>query len=144
MVERISKLSIAVFLLCLAAIVPLVIAEWYSGQDAPNETLELYDTLENILGWLLFASLCVPLLLGLGREFGWLSPVCAVLGGLALWYMSSYLEARGALKDVCNFVSREAVKLPDETRVMGEEPVATLRAADDTCFEQRALPRSRY
>jgi hypothetical protein len=70
---------------------------------------------------------------------------CVVLGGLTLWYMSSYMEARGALKDVCKFVSSEAVKLPDEElRSMGEEPVGTLRGADDTCFEQRALPRSRY
>jgi hypothetical protein len=36
----------AVFLLCLAALMPLGVAEWYSGQDAPRETREMYDTLE--------------------------------------------------------------------------------------------------
>ena len=39
----------AVFLLCLAALIPLGVAEWYSGQHAPHETREMYDTLENIL-----------------------------------------------------------------------------------------------
>ena len=40
----------AVFLLCLAALMPLGVAEWYSGQDAPRETREMYDTLETYFG----------------------------------------------------------------------------------------------
>ncbi len=38
-----------VFLLCLAALIPLGVAEWYSGQNVPHETQEVYDTLEKIL-----------------------------------------------------------------------------------------------
>jgi hypothetical protein len=76
------------------------------------------------------------------RIFGWLLAACLVLGGLALWYTISYLGARVALKDVCKFVSREAVNLPDEAIGRGQ-PVDTLEGANDVCFEQGALPRSR-
>ena len=31
----------AVFLLCLAALIPLGVAEWYSGREAPSETREM-------------------------------------------------------------------------------------------------------
>ena len=78
----------------------------------------------------------------LTRIFGCLLAVCLVLGGLALWYVISYLEARVALKDVCKFVSREAVTLPTEAIGMGK-PVDTLEGANDVCFEQDALPRWR-
>jgi hypothetical protein len=75
------------------------------------------------------------------RIFGWLLAACLVLSGLALWY-TSYLGARVALKDVCKFVSREAVNLPDES-IGKAQPVDTLEGAHDVCFEQGALPRSR-
>jgi hypothetical protein len=74
--------------------------------------------------------------------FGGLLATCLVLGGLALWSLISYLEAQVALKDVCKFVSREAVTLPNEAIGMGK-PVDTLEGANDVCFEQDALPRSR-
>jgi hypothetical protein len=73
------------------------------------------------------------------RIFGWLLAACLVLGGLALWYSISYLGARVALKDVCKFVSREAVHLSDEAIGRGE-PVDTLEGANDVCAEQDALP----
>ena len=47
----------AVFLLCLAALIPLGVAEWYSGQDAPRETREMYNTLENILVWIIISCI---------------------------------------------------------------------------------------
>jgi hypothetical protein len=74
--------------------------------------------------------------------FGWLLAACLVLGGLALWSVISYLDAQVALKDVCKFVAREAVTLPNEAIGMGN-PVDTLEGAHDVCFEQDALPRSR-
>ena len=49
----------AVFLLCLAALIPLGVAEFYSGQDAPRETQEMYDTLENILVWVIISCIFV-------------------------------------------------------------------------------------
>ena len=74
--------------------------------------------------------------------FGGLLAACLVLGGLALWSVISYLDAQVALKDVCKFVSREAVTLPNEAIGMGK-PVDTLEGANDVCFEQDALPPSR-
>ena len=47
--ERLTGVLRVVFLFCLAALIPLGVAEWYSGQDAPNETQAMYDTLEKIL-----------------------------------------------------------------------------------------------
>ena len=76
------------------------------------------------------------------RIFGWLLAICLVLAGLALWYVINFLEARVALKDVCKFVSREAINLADEAIGMGE-PVDTLEGANAVCLEQDALPRSR-
>ena len=46
---RLSGFVKVVFLLCLAALIPLGVAEWFSGQDAPDETRATYDTLEKIL-----------------------------------------------------------------------------------------------
>ena len=74
--------------------------------------------------------------------FGGLLATCLVLGALALWSVISYLDAQVALKDVCKFVAREAVTLPNEAIGMGK-PVDTLEGANDVCFEQDALPRSR-
>jgi len=76
------------------------------------------------------------------RIFGGLLATCLVLACLALWSVISYLGARVALKDVCKFVSREAVTLPDEAIGLGK-PVDTIEGAIDVCFEQDALPRSR-
>jgi hypothetical protein len=47
--QRLSGFVKVVFLLCLAALIPLGVAEWSSGQDAPYETQATYDTLEKIL-----------------------------------------------------------------------------------------------
>ena len=74
--------------------------------------------------------------------FGGLLAACLVLGGLALWSVISYLDAQVALKDVCRFVAREAVTLPNEAIGMGK-PVDTLEGAYYVGFEQDALPRSR-
>jgi hypothetical protein len=74
--------------------------------------------------------------------FGGLLAACLVLGALALWSVISYLDAQVALKDVCKFVAREAVTLPNEAIGMGK-PVDTLEGANDVCFEQDALPPAR-
>lgn len=75
------------------------------------------------------------------RIFGWLLAACLLLGGVALWYTISYVGARVALNDVCKFVSREAVNLPNES-IERAQSVDTLEGANDVCFEQGALPRS--
>ena len=58
-IQRLSGFVKAVFLLCLAALIPLGVAEWYSGQDAPNETQAMYDTLEKILVGVIIACIFV-------------------------------------------------------------------------------------
>ena len=58
----------AVFLLCLAALIPLGVAEWYSGQDAPHETREMYDTLENILVWVIISCIFMWVVVEAWRE----------------------------------------------------------------------------
>ena len=58
----------AVFLLCLAALIPLGVAEWYSGHDAPSKTGGIYDTLESILVWLIFSCIFVWILAEAWRE----------------------------------------------------------------------------
>jgi hypothetical protein len=60
--QRLSGFVKAVFLLCLAALIPLGVVEWYSGQDAPHETQEMYDTLENILVWVIISCIFVWIL----------------------------------------------------------------------------------
>ena len=45
--ELLSGVVKAVFLLCLVALIPLGVAQWYSRNDAPSETREMYDTLES-------------------------------------------------------------------------------------------------
>jgi hypothetical protein len=55
--ERLSGFVKVVFLLCLAALVPLGVAEWYSDQNAFHETREAYDTLEKILVWVILVCI---------------------------------------------------------------------------------------
>jgi hypothetical protein len=58
---------IAVFLFCLAALIPLALAQVYSGQA--------YQTLEIILTSLLVISLIVPFVIIFGHEvWRWLRP----------------------------------------------------------------------
>jgi len=66
--EKLSGVVRAVFLLCLAALIPLSVAEWSSRHDAPPETRELYDTLESILVWLIFSCVFVWILAEGWRE----------------------------------------------------------------------------
>jgi hypothetical protein len=66
--EKLSGIVKAVFLLCLAALIPLGVAEWYSGHDAPSKTREMYDTLESILVWLIFSCIFVWILAEAWRE----------------------------------------------------------------------------
>ena len=66
--EMLSGVVKAVFLLCFAALVPLGVAEWYSGQDAPNETREMYGTLENILVGVIISCIFAWLVVEAWRE----------------------------------------------------------------------------
>jgi hypothetical protein len=61
MQRPLSTLSTSVFLLCLAATIPLAIVEYCSGGDAPYETMKLYATLEHLLAWTVFACIVVAL-----------------------------------------------------------------------------------
>jgi hypothetical protein len=74
------------------------------------------------------------------RIFAGLLAACLLLACLALWSVLSYEGAQVALKDVCKFVAREAVTLPNEAVGLGK-PVDTLEGANDVCSEQDALPR---
>jgi hypothetical protein len=56
-----SKLTATVFLLCLAAAIPLAIAEYCSGGDDPNAPMELYDKLDHVLAWTMLACIVVAL-----------------------------------------------------------------------------------
>ena len=55
--QRLSGFVKAVFILCLAALIPLGVAEWYSGENALHETREAYDSLEKILVWVIVACI---------------------------------------------------------------------------------------
>lgn len=66
--EKLSGIVKAVFMLCLGALIPLSVAEWYSRHDAPSETREMYDTLESILVWLIFSCVLVWILAEGWRE----------------------------------------------------------------------------
>ena len=70
--EKLSGIVKAVFMLCLAALIPLSVAEWYSRNDAPSETREMYDTLESILVWLIFSCVFVWILAEGWREIRFL------------------------------------------------------------------------
>ena len=67
-IQRLAGFVKAVFLLCLAALIPLGVAEWYSGQDAPNETREMYGMLENILVGVIVSCIFVWLVVEAWRE----------------------------------------------------------------------------
>lgn len=58
MEHPLSKLTTTVFLLCLATTIPLGIAEYCSGGDAPYEMMVRFATL---LGWTVFTCIVVPL-----------------------------------------------------------------------------------
>ena len=66
--ERLPGVLKVVFLFCLAALIPLGVAEWYSGQDAPNETQAMYDTLEKILVGVIIACIFVWIIAEAWRE----------------------------------------------------------------------------
>jgi hypothetical protein len=60
------------------------------------------------------------------------------VGGLLLWHMNSYLEARGALKEVCAFIAREV-----SARVKGDSAMpfaGDLEDANNVCHERGILP----
>ena len=67
-VRRLSGFVKVVFLLCLAALIPLGVAEWYSGQNVPHETQEVYDTLEKILVGIIIACIFVWIIAEAWRE----------------------------------------------------------------------------
>ena len=66
--RRLSGFVKVVFLLCLAALIPLGVAEWYSGQNVPHETQEVYDTLEKILVSVIIACIFAWLVAEAWRE----------------------------------------------------------------------------
>ena len=65
--RRLSGLVKVVFLLCLAALIPLGVAEWYPG-NVPHETQEVYDTLEKILVSVIIACIFAWLVAEVWRE----------------------------------------------------------------------------
>ena len=67
-IQKLSGFVKAVFLLCLAALIPLGMAEWYSGQDVPSETRKMYDMLENIFVWVILSCIAVWVLAEAWRE----------------------------------------------------------------------------
>jgi hypothetical protein len=66
--RRLSSFVKVVFLLCLAALIPLGVAEWYSGQNVPYETREAYDTLEKILVGIIIACIIAWIVAEAWRE----------------------------------------------------------------------------
>jgi hypothetical protein len=71
--QRLSGFVKVVFLLCLAALIPLGMAQWYSGPNMPYETREVYDTLEKILAWGILACIFVWVVAEAWREIRSLS-----------------------------------------------------------------------
>jgi hypothetical protein len=61
-----------------------------------------------------------------------------VLVALLLWHMNSYLEARGALKEVCAFIPRE-VTARVKDGVVGPL-IGDLGNLNDVCYERGVLP----
>jgi hypothetical protein len=53
------KLATTVFLVCIAAAIPLSIAEYCTGGDDPDAPLELYDTLDHLLAGMMLACIVV-------------------------------------------------------------------------------------
>ena len=68
MLRRLSSFVKVMFLLCLAALIPLGVAEWYSGQNVPYETREAYDTLEKILVGVIIACIIAWIVAEAWRE----------------------------------------------------------------------------
>jgi hypothetical protein len=64
--QRLSGVVKAVFLICLAALIPVGVAEWYSGQNTPQQTW--YDTLEKIFVGVIIACIFVWLVSEAWRE----------------------------------------------------------------------------
>ncbi len=71
-IQKLSSFVKAVFLLCLAALIPLAVAEWYSGQDVPSQTRGMYDRIENILVGIIISCIVVWLLAEVWREIRFL------------------------------------------------------------------------
>ena len=66
--EMLSGVVKVVFLLCITALIPLGLAEWYSRHDAPSETQEMYDMLESILVGVIFFCIFVWVVAEAWRE----------------------------------------------------------------------------
>jgi hypothetical protein len=63
--------------------------------------------------------------------------VCLGLVALVLWYMNSYSETRGALKEVCAFIMREAsAKIKKDA---GGTLAEDLKEVNSVCNEKAAL-----
>ena len=63
--------------------------------------------------------------------------VCLGLVALLLWYMNSYSETRGALKEVCAFIAREvSAKIKDDA---GGTLAEDLKEVNGVCNEKAAL-----
>ena len=67
-IQRLAGFVKAIFLLCLGALIPLGIAEWYAGPEAPSETREVYGTLENIRVAVIISCIVVWLVFEAWRE----------------------------------------------------------------------------
>jgi hypothetical protein len=68
MERPLSKLTTTVFLLCIAAAIPLALAEYCSGGDDPHAPLELYAALDNFLAWTMLACIVVCLVGAIYRQ----------------------------------------------------------------------------
>jgi cell division protein FtsW (lipid II flippase) len=73
LLRRLSGFAKLVFLLCLAALMLLGVAEVYVGQNAPSETHQAYDTLEKIFVWVILACLFAWVVTEAWREILFLS-----------------------------------------------------------------------
>jgi hypothetical protein len=68
---RLSGFVKVVFLLCLAALIPLGLVEWL-GDNASSRTREVYDTLEKILVWVIILCIFAWVVAEAWREFRFL------------------------------------------------------------------------
>lgn len=60
---------------------------------------------------------------------------------ILLWYMNSYTETRGALKETCAFIEREAsTRIKEDARGM---LAGDLQEVNSVCYEKDALGASR-
>ena len=60
------------------------------------------------------------------------------LVALLLWYMNSYSETRGALKEVCAFIAREASARGKDG--VGRPLAGDLGDVNEVCYEKGVLP----